>query len=105
MNWTNASTQHQEHPDFQSERDIDAGRLSIRTNLLTSAIVSVLASISTMRSVRRERKKLRHLSDDQLRDIGVCPRAAEQESNRSFFDIPDERSSFPFAKSPAEMKR
>ncbi len=36
-------------------------------------------------SKRRERQVLSHLSDDQLRDIGVSPSEARTEVNKSWF--------------------
>ncbi len=44
-----------------------------------------------MNKVWRERRALSHLSDEQLRDIGVHPATAKREYERSYFDLPDGR--------------
>lgn len=91
MNRTNVPAQKQQLSRSQNTTEIAASPAITAVGRLSGLIVNVLANISIMRSVRKERRKLRYLTDDQLRDIGVSFRAARQESKRSFFDIPEER--------------
>jgi len=58
---------------------------------LFAGVAGFFANFSTMKSVWQERRTLKNLSDDQLRDIGISWEAAESESSRSFADIPEER--------------
>ncbi len=48
-------------------------------------------SLSGLIALRRERRSLRQLDDNALRDIGLTREAAETEARRWFWDIPAER--------------
>ena len=51
--------------------------------------LGILARISRMIAVRRQRHHLARLSDHQLRDIGVTRHEAQVEANRPSWDVPD----------------
>ncbi len=80
-----------ERPSISPLKSINEPHPRTTEPTLYASITSILANISTMKSVWQERRKLKLLSDDQLRDIGVSAQAAELESKRGFSDIPKER--------------
>ena len=45
--------------------------------------------------VKNERQALQSLSDEELRDIGICRADADQESRRSISDTPTDRRDAP----------
>jgi len=90
MSSSNESLRHKRHSASHSKMVIDLGPAMTGPSLIAS-LSGAMANISTMKSVWQERRKLENLSDAQLRDIGVSPRAAQLESKRSFVDIPEER--------------
>jgi len=90
MSLIKKSTQKDEPLRSQVKTTNEPNPQTTGTNLYAS-ITDILVNISTMKSVWQERRKLKNLSDDQLRDIGVSWQAAELESNRRISDIPEER--------------
>ena len=80
-----------ERPSISQLKSVNEPHSRMTGPTLYASLIGILANISTMKSVWRERRKLKFLSDDQLRDIGVSSQAAELESKRIFLDIPEER--------------
>jgi len=72
----------------QSESKLMAGRLF---NSLLNASRYVIKRIKFTRQISNERHTLDHLSDYQLRDIGLTRDQAKVEVNRGVFDTPSAR--------------
>lgn len=49
---------------------------------------SMMKNVWTAFEVARERRALREMSDDALKDIGLSRIAAEREAARTFWDLP-----------------
>lgn len=66
---------------------LDLSALSTRANLALTARVAVKVAVVLMTwdEAYRTRQTLRHLTRDQLRDVGISPRDALLESRRSFW--------------------
>lgn len=66
----------------------------LASRLLTTSISrarSLLAKIKFAKQIANERHTLRHLSDHQLRDIGMTRNQIGAEISRSIFDLPHSR--------------
>ena len=66
----------------------------LASRLLTTSISrarSLLAKIKFAKQIANERHTLRHLSDHQLRDIGMTRNQISSEVNRSILDLPHAR--------------
>jgi uncharacterized protein YjiS (DUF1127 family) len=53
---------------------------------------TLFARLSTLLSVREERRRLASLDERSLQDLGLSAADVERESSRSFFDVPSNRA-------------
>jgi uncharacterized protein YjiS (DUF1127 family) len=55
-----------------------------------AALTRVARTIGGWQELQRERDALRELDADALRDIGLTPHEAREESNKPFWHIPEQ---------------
>jgi len=58
---------------------------------LFAAVTDLVLNLPVMNTVWRERRELEQMKDIHIKDIGLTTECISQESNRSYFDIPNDR--------------
>lgn len=66
---------------------LDFAGVSTATERAHKGLTSMLSWLGAAMQIYRERRAMRALSDDMLKDLGLSRGDVEREAGRSFFDI------------------